>query len=185
MSRLPALRVAVWVVAALVSAGCVQLSTGDPTATGAMTASSSSSGASTGGVGDGGATGTGCGPDPLTGTVLCTGVTGCPGLTIDPSAWPSCGFRDTGGTSLDLECLCGDSLCPIGVATSCDQAATLLTQQNQLMVCEQVAEQRCVKVTIPAMTGSGQDAGGVPSTCNQTCIEGCGTADDCLQLCGC
>src|SRR5579872_5122306 len=116
-SRLPPLRLAVWALAALASAGCVQLSTGDPTSTSPATGSS---GGAVGGVGDGGGAGTGCAPDPQTGTVLCAGVAGCPGLTIDPSAWPSCGFRDTGGTTLDLECLCGDSLCPIGVATSCD-----------------------------------------------------------------
>lgn len=184
MSGLPILRVAVWALAAFAAAGCMQLSTGDPTATGTMTPSASGGGGATGGLGDSGATGTGCTADPLTSTVLCAGVMGCPGLTIDPSAWPSCGFRETGGTTLDLECLCGDSLCPIGVATSCEQATGLLSQQNQLMVCQQVAEQRCVKVRVPTMAGAGQDAG-APSTCNQTCIEGCGTAADCLQVCGC
>jgi hypothetical protein len=186
MSRLTTLRLAVWALAAFASAGCVQLSTGDPTATGSMSPGSSGGVGGAGGVGDGGGTGTGCASDPLTSTVLCSGVTGCPGLTIDPSAWPSCGFRETGGTTLDLECLCGDSLCPIGVATSCAQANELLSQQNQLMVCQQVPEQRCVKVTIPTVTGSGQDGGrGVPSTCNQQCVVGCGTAPDCLQVCGC
>jgi hypothetical protein len=71
------------------------------------------------------------------------------------------------------------------VATSCGQASQLLSQQNQLMVCSQIAEQRCVAVT-PTTSGSGQDAGGgVPSTCNQQCVVGCGAAADCLQVCGC
>jgi hypothetical protein len=165
-----------------VAAGCVQVSTGtgDPssgstTPTGSTTAAGDDSG--------GGGTGTSCGTDPQTGTVLCLGVSGCPNLTIDPSAWPSCGFRNTGSTTMDLECLCGDSLCPIGVATSCEQATQLLSAQNQLMVCEQIAEQRCVAVTpVPTAT---EDAGGVPSTCNQTCLVGCGTAADCLAVCGC
>ncbi|MGH7437857.1 MAG: hypothetical protein ACRENE_19435 [Polyangiaceae bacterium] len=186
MARLRYVRFAVWAAAAFAAAGCVQLSTGDPTSTGSSAGSPSSGGGTTGGVGDGGAAGTGCSADPQTGTVLCSGVVGCPGLAIDPSAWPSCGFRDTGGTSLDLECLCGDSLCPIGVATSCGQASQLLSQQNQLMVCSQIAEQRCVAVPATAVTGAGQDAGGgVPSTCNQQCIVGCGAAADCLQVCGC
>jgi hypothetical protein len=168
----------------LAAAGCVAVSTGTGDAGPAPSGTTPVGGG--GGI-EGGTTGTGCGPDPTTGAVLCLGVTACPSLAIDPSAWPSCGFRVAGGTTLDLECICGDSLCPIGVATSCEQATTLLSSQTQLMVCEQVAEQRCLTVTPPATTpsGSGGPDAGVPSTCNQTCLVGCGTAADCLQLCGC
>ena len=119
--------------------------------------------------------------------MLCLGVAACASVTFDPSAWPGCGFRVTGGATLDLECLCGDSLCPIGVATSCGQAAELLSGQTQLMVCEQVAEQRCVAAAPTAGGAPGQTGAdaGVPSTCDRNCIVGCGTAADCLELCGC
>jgi hypothetical protein len=171
---------------AFVAAGCLQIDTGTgdpPGSSGGSSPSGSGTPATLTGE-DGGAAGTSCGSDPTTGTTLCLGVTSCPSLTIDPNAWPSCGFRPTGGSTLDLECLCGDSLCPIGVATSCETATSLLSMQTQLMVCEQVSEQRCVAVT-PATGASGGEDAGTPSTCNQTCLVGCGTADDCRQLCGC
>lgn len=186
----PRLRVALaGAVAAFLAAGCVQIGTGtgDPSGSSGGGSSSGSTGPTSAAAADGG-TGTSCGTDPSTGATLCLGISSCPSLAIDPNAWPSCGFRPTGGSTLDLECLCGDSLCPIGVATSCEDATALLTMQTQLMVCEQVAEQRCVPVSGQAAQGpqGGADAGGgTPSTCNQTCLVGCGTAADCLQLCGC
>jgi hypothetical protein len=123
--------------------------------------------------------GTGCGTDPQSQITLCSGVDTCPGLTIDPAAWPNCGFRIGAGTSLDLECLCANALCPIGVATGCTQATQLLSAQNELSVCQQVSENRCPMVVAPP------DAGAVPSTCDRNCEIGCGTAPDCLQICGC
>ncbi len=184
MHTLPSLRVTLSAaLAALAAAGCVQVSTGPDDPTGDAAPVPVPAAAATG---DGGPSGVGCGADPTTGTVLCVGVSSCASLAFDPSAWPNCGFRVTGGTTLDLECLCGDSLCPIGVATSCDQASELLSSQTQLMVCEQVAEQRCVSVAVTAApTGDDAAAPSTPSTCNQTCLVGCGTAPDCLQLCGC
>jgi hypothetical protein len=128
---------------------------------------------------DGGPMGTGCGTDPQTGITLCAGVDTCPGVTIDPAAWPGCGFRVHAGTALDLECLCPGALCPIGVATTCAQASQLLSAQNELSVCQQVSENRCLMVIGPP------DAGGVPSSCDRNCQIGCGTAPDCLQVCGC
>jgi hypothetical protein len=168
------LRLPLPAICALLLPGCFQMTTGtgtDPSA---------DAGLSDAGSGQGGPTptGTGCGTDPQTGATLCAGVDTCPGLAFDPSAWPACGFRVQGGALLDLECVCGSSLCTVGLAATCAQAAQLLTQQNDLMVCQQVSEGHCVALTPP-------DAGNVPSTCNQTCQIGCGTAPDCLQLCGC
>ncbi|HLK39218.1 MAG TPA: hypothetical protein VKU41_20795, partial [Polyangiaceae bacterium] len=101
-------------------AGCLQVSTGTDTGPGASGGSgataSSSAGASAGGSG-----GTGCSTDPQTGVTLCTGINACPGVTVDPNAFPNCGFVLHGGGTLDLECLCSDSLCPIGVPQSCTQ----------------------------------------------------------------
>ena len=113
-----------------------------------------------------------------TGVTLCAGVDTCPAVTVDPSAWPNCGFR-VGGTTLDLECLCANAICPIGVATTCSQASQLLTAQNELSVCQQVSENRCVS------TLTAPEAGTVPPGCDRNCQIGCGTAPDCLQVCGC
>ena len=161
---------------ALLLPGCFQMTTGTGTGTdpGAGAAPSDAGGAGQGAT----PKGLGCGTDPQTGADLCLAVDTCPGLTLDPSAWPACGFRVQGGTLLDLECVCGSSLCPIGVAATCAEASQLLTQQNDLMVCQQVSEGRCIALTPP-------DAGVVRPTCNPTCQIGCGTAPDCLQLCGC
>jgi hypothetical protein len=164
----------------MAAAGCVQVSTGPEDPTGDAETPTTAAGGSD----DGGTTGTSCGTDPQTGTVLCLGVAACPSTSVDPAAWPSCGFRVTGGSTLDLECLCSGSLCPIGVATTCEQAAGLLSAQTQLMVCEQVSENRCVSLATPS-SGQGGSEAGTSSTCNQSCLVGCGTAADCLQLCGC
>jgi hypothetical protein len=183
-TSLPPLRVALSAgLLTWAGAGCMQVSTGPNDPTGSSTPASTATAATAQDAGPP-ATGVNCGTDPQTGTVLCSAVSSCTSLSVDPSAWPSCGFRVTGGASLDLECLCGDSLCAIGVATSCDQASTLLSGQNQLMVCAEVAEQRCVALT-PVTPAAPADAGGVPSTCDRNCLVGCGTAPDCLQLCGC
>jgi hypothetical protein len=162
-------------LSALLVPGCFQMTAGTGTGTDPGTGAAAADAAS-------GSQripiGTGCGTDPQTGANLCAGVDICPGLGLDPSAWPACGFRVQGGTLLDLECVCGSALCPIGVAATCAQASQLLVQQNDLMVCQQVSEGRCVALAPP-------DAGGLPSTCNPTCQLGCGTAPDCRQLCGC
>lgn len=153
--------------------GCMQVTTGPTDSTAGSLAATDAGGAADGG----GPTGTGCGRDPQTGTVLCSGVSACPALSVDFSAWPGCGFRVLGGSALDLECVCGGALCPIGVATTCEQAGQLLSAQNELAVCEQVSEGRCIALS-PADSGA-------PSTCDRNCQIGCGTAPDCLQICGC
>lgn len=119
--------------------------------------------------------GTDCGQDPYTGTVLCLGVTACPDLVVDQSAFPGCGFRPTGGSVFDLECACWGSLCPIGVAGSCAQARALLVQQTQSLVCAQVSEGRCVEPTTTTP----------PSTCDQNCRAGCTGDPSCVTFCGC
>lgn len=91
-----------------------------------------------------GVTGVDCGPDPDTGVVLCSGISSCPGLTVDPDLYPGCGFRVHDGSSvLDLECACYGEICPIGIASSCDQATALMQDQSQYVVCMQIDEGRC------------------------------------------
>lgn len=95
-------------------------------------------------AGEASVTGSGCGADPDTGITLCLGISTCPNLTIDTDVFPGCGFRiHTDPTVIDLECACYGQICPIGVATTCDQAAALMTDQSQYTVCMQGSEGRC------------------------------------------
>jgi hypothetical protein len=114
-------------------------------------------------------------------TTLCAAIDTCPGVAVDRGAYPDCGFRMGAAGVLDLECFCSDQLCPVGVASSCQQAAALLDGQSELTVCQQVSEERCVPL------GGGADAGGTGGggTCDPTCRDGCGGDPSCLQLCGC
>jgi hypothetical protein len=104
---------------------------------------------------------------------------------------PGCGFRIRPGGVIDLECLCSGVLCPIGVADTCDQALSLLDQQQtSLMVCEQANEGRCVQLGPDG--GSAETTGAsstsntaVSSTCDKTCESECAGEPDCIQLCGC
>ena len=127
-------------------------------------------------AGDGGTIGLGCGTDVSSGATLCLGVTACPGLVIDSAAFPQCGFRLTGGSTLDLECVCSGYLCPVGVATSCTAAKQLLQNQTQPGVCLQLGEGRCVSGTPVKPPNSG---------CDKTCASQCGGDPTCIQGCGC
>jgi len=90
------------------------------------------------------AAGLGCGVDPDTQVTLCLGNATCPTLSVDPDLFPGCGFRiHNDPTVLDLECACYGQICPIGIASSCDQAAALMQDQSQYTVCIQVDEGRC------------------------------------------
>ncbi len=106
-----------------------------------------SDGGTDGATGDGGtSTGTpkgiDCGPDPYTGVVLCSAISTCPDIYVDYDLYPGCGFR-VHGSVLDLECACYGQLCPIGVTSSCDEAAKLLANQSAYAVCAQINEGRC------------------------------------------
>lgn len=86
-------------------------------------------------------TGAGC-TDYAPGARLCVAVSTCPTVVVERDIHPRCGFR-VHGSALDLECWCGTSLCPMGVPTTCDQAARLLATQNEFLVCAQEGEGRC------------------------------------------
>ena len=95
-------------------------------------------------AGEGGVTGLECGPDPDTGVTLCIGISSCPDVVVDQDLYPGCGFRVHDGTGvLDLECACYGQICPIGVASTCDQAVALMQDQSQYTVCMQINEGRC------------------------------------------
>lgn len=117
----------------------------------------------------------GCGADTTSGVVLCKGVSACSGLRLDSEIYPDCGFR-VPSSSIDLECVCGDYLCPVGAALNCTQAANLLADQSEYLVCLQQMEGRCApRSTKPAKA----------SSCDQTCLAECAGNSGCAFLCGC
>jgi hypothetical protein len=168
---------------ALLANGCLQLETGADGGTGTGSGSSSSSDAGTsasasGGVGRGATNGTNCTTDPASQITLCEQIANCPGVDVDPSAFPGCGFRLNAASLFDLECGCGDSLCPIGAPTSCADAQQLLDQeQSSLLVCQQVSEGTCMPLNI--------DAGAAASPCDKDCESQCAGDPNCIQMCGC
>jgi len=153
---------------------CLQIGKQGDAGSSADDASSGSSGASSSGGAP--ATGTNCGVDPSTGVALCLGISSCPSVRVDPDQFPDCGFR-VAGSKLDLECLCGDSLCPMGSAASCLDAKALLADQSAQSVCSGVAEGRCQVIHETSYTSS--------STCDKDCRAQCSGIPGCITLCGC
>jgi hypothetical protein len=147
------------------------------TAGSSATSTTSSSTSSSGSASSGGVS---CSTDPQTGVTLCEQVNACPGLVVDQGAFPGCGFRLGGASKLDLECLCnGDTLCPIGVPTTCTQASQLLNQgQTELLVCQAVDTGGCIQLV-------GADAGSSSNGCDRACESQCQSDPGCVSLCGC
>lgn len=123
-----------------ITSGCFLAQNGKSSGSTSSDAAADDAGTSTT---DGGVQGLACGADRATGAVLCSAVSACPSLVVDGDALPSCGFRVKGGT-YDLQCVCGDWLCPIGTPTTCAEAAQLMNGATSLQVCLQVNENRCV-----------------------------------------
>jgi hypothetical protein len=176
------------IVFAVLTAGCLDLTTaqGDGGAGGRGSASGgSSSGTSPGGDAGGGSSGgkgatggTNCTTDPASGITLCEQIDACPGLLVDQGAFPGCGFRMSAASTYDLECACGESLCPVGAPTSCADAAQLLDQAgSSVVVCQELNSGACLPISSP---GSGNQG-----TCDKTCESDCAGEPNCIQLCGC
>ena len=163
-------------------AGCLQTGVGTGTGTGGAGQADTDAAADSAPDATGSAQpmGAGCVEDPQTGIVLCQQISLCPGVVVDPGLYPSCGFRLNGGSALDLECMCEDSLCPIGVATSCASAEQLLEAQSSLVVCLQENEGRCV-----SLAGGGGSAGNPEGSACASCAQQCGGTPACFQACGC
>lgn len=119
--------------------------------------------------------GSGCAVNTVSGTILCTSLDQCPGLAIDHDVFPECGFR-VPSTSIDVECICGDFLCPVGAALSCAQAQELLMDQSEVVTCVQQNEGRCAPLI---MSKVGE------SSCDKTCAQACAGDINCRGLCGC
>jgi hypothetical protein len=157
-------------------------------------------GSSGGAAGDGGAgsdaeidagiQGAGCGTERQTGITLCTATTKCPNVVVDVQQFPSCGFRIRGAT-VDLVCGCTDSVCPMGIFTTCEQAQKLLASQSEGTVCSQVSEDRCEakpsssssSSTSSTTSSGGSSNGGIG--CDKQCLTDCGGGSACASLCNC
>lgn len=155
-------------------AACLQVGTPQDTADAGSSSASSASGTAGSGAR---ASGVNCGVDPSTGISLCLGISTCPSVRVDSEQFPDCGYRIS-GTLIDLECLCGDSLCPMGSAASCLDAKALLSEQSALSVCAGVADGRCEQVKQSSTSNTG-------STCDKDCRAQCSGVPGCVTLCGC
>jgi hypothetical protein len=157
---------------------CVQVGTDTGSGSGTTGTSSGGTGSSSGSSSSGGdTTGKNCTTDPATQITLCEQVSKCSTVDVDPGAFPNCGFRLHAASAYDIECWCGDYLCPVGSPTSCTEAGQLLDQQaSSLQVCQQVDNGACL---LPAVDAAGS------STCDKSCESQCAGDPGCIQLCGC
>jgi hypothetical protein len=132
------------------------------------------------------ATGTGCAPDPTSNITLCTGTTECPGVTVDTSAFPECGFY-INGNFVDLVCVCAGYLCPMGAVTSCASASAVLAAANEATVCGEVTTSSCSLITTTGGSGGTAGSGAADSGpgCDKTCEAMCAGEPDCIEGCGC
>ena len=129
-------------------------------------------------------TGVNCGTDPDTGVRLCLGTTECPDVQVDADAFPSCGFHTT-SKSYDLECVCNASeLCPVGVASSCDEIAALFKHESLADVCNQSGDGTCTSVSNGGGASSAPPSNTSP-TCDKGCVADCEGSAPCIQACGC
>jgi hypothetical protein len=119
--------------------------------------------------------GSGCAMDLVSGATLCTSFDQCPGLAVDHDLYPDCGFRAP-STTIDLECVCGDFLCPVGAVLNCAQAKMLLADQSEVTTCVQQSEGRCAARS----TSNKADA-----SCDSNCAQACAGDINCRKLCGC
>jgi hypothetical protein len=168
-------RAAIPALSLLLCSGCLGL-TLDPADNGASAATASSSRADAGGDAATSTGGTGCVVDSVSNVMLCTSVDACPGLAVDHDLYPDCGFR-VPALSIDVLCVCGDSLCSLGTALSCPQIQAMLAQSSELAVCAQENEGRCAARGPVKPTPSG--------SCDHTCASECAGDPGCFRLCGC
>lgn len=154
--------------------GCGLLGVGDGSGAGGSSSGATSTSDS------GAAVGSGCGSDPNTGETLCLGNSLCPDITVDASVFPECGFL-IDGSAIDVECVCGGYLCPLGPSATCAEVATLLAQTNEGTVCGQLSTGACVQIS----TGSTASSSGGSSGCDTDCRDACDGTPSCLEACGC
>jgi hypothetical protein len=169
-----------FVFTAWATLGCVGLNLG--TGSDDSTDDAGTTGTDTDG---GGSTGVDCITESTTGATLCTGNSTCGTLAVDHDVYPDCGFRVVGANAtLDIECACQEGmLCPVGIAASCTEAATMLQDQTEQTVCAQISEGRCSQGTGTAAASGGGAA--AQNACNANCESSCAGAPACIAACGC
>ena len=160
--------------AALFLGACLQIGTTASDA-GAGPGNAHDAASAAGDAGDASTSGSGCVVDPASGVTLCTRIATCPDLAVDHDVYPDCGFR-VPSASLDVECLCGNFLCPLGAAHTCAQAEALLASQSEIAACTQASEGRCA-ATEPPVPPNG--------SCDKVCQANCAGDPGCYRLCGC
>ena len=105
---------------------------------------------------------------------LCEDLSTCPGVGIDPNAFPDCGYS-IHNDLIDPECLCYGYACPMGAPQNCgDMAALLVSGVSQRGICENVLAGHCRDL----------GADGTPSDC-QICKDNCYGIQTCIWACGC
>jgi hypothetical protein len=103
---------------------------------------------------------------------ICTDVSLCPGVSIDQTKFPQCGYS-VHDDAIDPECLCYGMMCPMGAPGSCTDMAGILASTSWDAVCQQYAGGHCLDIA-----GSGQTACAV-------CKQNCAGNPACLSSCGC
>src|SRR5215471_450115 len=169
----PIVRAVILALPLLLSSGCLGL-TLDPAGSGGSAATASAQ--ADAGDAASGSSGTGCAVDSISNVMLCTSIDTCPGLAVDHDLYPDCGFR-VPASSIDVLCVCGDSLCSLGTALGCSQIQAMLALGSELAVCAQENEGRCAArgPVKPAASGS----------CDRSCASECAGDPGCFRLCGC
>jgi len=151
---------------------------GSPTA--AVDGGTTGGGAATGGgTTTGGTTPSNC--SVQFGVILCLSIPECPGVTVDSTQFPSCGFQ-ANASSFSVVCICnGSQLCPVGAVATCSALPNLLEQRSITDVCNQALTSGACR-DLTTTTGG---ASGTVSTCDRNCAATCNNAPVCLRACGC
>jgi hypothetical protein len=103
---------------------------------------------------------------------ICSEITSCPGLTIDRTKFPDCGYS-VHGNVLDPECLCYGSMCPMGAPQTCTDMQGLLSTVTIDGICAQYASGKCL------------NEGAIGGTDCSVCEANCNGNIACVQACGC
>ncbi len=168
-------------------AGCEQIAQALGQDAGTSTATTTSTDASLGT--DASVVGGACGAESNTGIQLCAATTLCPSVVVDTAAMPNCGFRIRGSV-VDLVCGCNTFVCPVGTFTTCDEAAALLANETEALVCAQISNNYCTEVTAPTTTTTNTSSSSTSSSnggtgCDRACVTSCGGGASCAALCNC
>ncbi len=107
-------------------------------------------------------------------TQICSEITSCPGVTIDRSVFAECGYVVHDDT-IDPECLCSGSLCPMGAPGTCADMQQILANTTVAQVCNQYASGKCLN----------EGSIGGPSADCELCKANCDGNAACIANCGC